>query len=178
MNCPTNTEWVRYAAGDLAPRRRRALDAHLASCNACRRDAAGLERGLAALRQLEPAALRPQALQTLRTRLGQARRPPAVIRMLWQHRWAAAAAAVFLLAFGAWTLVPPASLDSRPPAWVTDIHMQEELAEIMAEVEILEAAANPKPPEPVAPRPNASSADPSVEEIDRFIESLQAEMEA
>ena len=68
MICPNNTEWVLYATGELPPPRRSELEAHLAGCEACRREAEVLARGLAALATLErEPALRPQVMETLRS---------------------------------------------------------------------------------------------------------------
>ena len=178
MTCPNNTQWVLYAAGEVPPGRRLAMDAHLAACDACRREVAGLEKGLAALGALEAPALRPEAVAALRSRLRQTPRRPAVVVFFRRRRWAVAAAAVFVLALGAWAIVPSLLQAPGSPAasWVTDAHMQEELVEIAAGVEMLEAACA-KPTAPAATEP-AEAGDWSMEEIERFIDLLQAEMDA
>jgi anti-sigma factor RsiW len=178
MTCPNNTQWVLYAAGEVPPGRRQAMDAHLAACDACRRKAADLQKGLAALGALAAPALRPEAVAALRSRLSQAPRQPAVVLFFRQRRWAVAAAAVFVLALGAWAIVPSLMQAPGSPAasWVTDAHLQEELVEIAAGVEMLEAACA-KPTAPAATEPETSG-DWSMEEIDRFIDLLQAEMDA
>ena len=178
MTCPNNTQWVLYAAGEVPPGRRLAMDAHLAACDACRREVAGLEKGLAALGALEAPALWPEAVAALRSRLRQTPRRPAVVVFFRRRRWAVAAAAVVVLALGAWAIVPSLMQAPGSPAvsWVTDAHLQEELAEIAAGVEMLEAACA-KPTAPAATEP-AEAGDWSMEEIDRFIDLLQAEMDA
>jgi len=178
MTCPNNTQWVLYAAGEVPPGRRHAMDAHLAACDACRREAADLQKGLAALGALAAPALRPEAVAALRSRLRQAPRRPAVVLFFRRRRWAVAAAAVFVLALGAWAIVPSLLQAPGSPAasWVTDAHLQEELAEIAAGVEMLEAASA-KPTAPAATEP-AAAGDWSLEEIDRFIDLLRADLDA
>lgn len=178
MTCPNNTQWVLYAAGEVPPGRRLAMESHLAACDACRREAADLQKGLAALGALAAPALRPEAVAALRSRLSRAPRRPAVVVFLRQRRWAVAAAAVVVLALGAWAIVPSLMQAPGSPAasWVTDAHLQEELAEIAAGVEMLEAASA-KPTAPAAAEP-AEALDWSLEEIDRFIDLLRADLDA
>ncbi|MBM4017620.1 MAG: hypothetical protein FJ288_04700 [Planctomycetes bacterium] len=180
MSCPRNEEWVLYAAEELPARRRRALASHLAGCPACRREAAAVSRGLAALAAIEAPGLGAEAEASLRRRLAAAHRPPAVIRFLWRHRWSAAAAALVLLAVGAWMLAPPTSPTPAHPApgtWLTDVQVQAELAEIAAGVEILEAGADGQVADATMPAPETNG-DWLLDEIDRFLEQLRAEIEA
>ena len=175
MICPNNTEWVLYATGELPPPRRLQLETHLAGCEACRREAETLARGLAALATLErEPALRPQVMETLRRRaraVSSAR--PAAVPLWRRYRWVGAAAAVVALAVGAAILAPPGPQPTVTP-WVTDVHVQEEIAEITAGVEMLEACSNSKAPD-AAPAP---ADDQTYEELEFFFEQLRAEVDA
>jgi len=177
MICPNNTEWVLYATGELPPPRRSQLEAHLAGCEACRREAETLARGLAALATLErEPAPRPQVMETLRRRAGEVSRArPAVVSLWRRYRWVAAAAAVVVLAIGLATFTPqtPRQTATATP-WVTDVHVQEEIAEITAGVEILEACSNGKAPDP-AP---AATDDQTYDELEFFFDQLRAEVDA
>jgi len=175
MICPNNTEWVLYATGELPPPRRLQLEAHLAGCEACRREAEVLARGLAALATLErEPALRPQVMETLRRRAGEVSRArPAVVSLWRRYRWVAAAAAVIVFAIGAAILAPTGSRPAVTP-WVTDVHVQEEIAEITAGVEMLEACSNGKAPDPA---PDATD-DQTYEELEFFFDQLRAEVDA
>lgn len=148
--CPDRTQWVLFAAGETSPRCRRALQRHLESCQACRREVEAVERGLAALEALdrEP-AVRPQALDTLRKRLSvaSARRVvrPGVLARIYPYRWAAAAAVIIAVALG-YALVPPPSPPPGVPAgtrtaWMDETQFVDEIAEISAEIELLERGA-------------------------------------
>ena len=94
--------------GELSPRRRRALDGHLAACAACRRELAVTERMLTALEGLPMEAAVPVRLEqaTLRrVRLAaadEAERAPASrwTRWLPLPAFALATAAVLVLAIG------------------------------------------------------------------------------
>ncbi|MCX5684613.1 MAG: zf-HC2 domain-containing protein [Planctomycetota bacterium] len=178
MNCPNETEWVLYASGELPPDRRQALDAHLAGCDACRREAQTLARGLAALATLdrEP-TVRPLVMETLRTR-ARKETQPSVVSILRRYRWVAAAAAVVVLAIGLATLMPqtgePTAITAAR-AWVTDSHLQEEIAEITAGVEMLEACSNGKAPDVTN---DAGDDDQSLDELEFFFDQLRAEVDA
>jgi anti-sigma factor RsiW len=188
--CPKPTDWLLHAAGELSPRRRRDLDAHLAACETCRAESASLARGLAALETLDrQPAVRAEAMESLRRRLGVAAAHraarPAILTVVWRHRWAAAAA-VILVAAVAWTLAPgpkgplPATLAptaAAQPSWVTDIQVQEEIAEITAGVEMLESGLDARTCEATAPRAEAP-VDPAIDEMERFIEQLRADLDA
>ena len=175
MICPNNTEWVLYATGELPPPRRSQLEAHLAGCEACRREAEVLARGLAALATLErEPALRPQVMEALRRRAGEVSRArPAVVSLWRRYRWVAAAAAVIVFAISAAMLAPTGSRPAVTP-WVTDVHVQEEIAEITAGVEMLEACSNGKAPDPA---PDAAD-DQTYEELEFFFDQLRAEVDA
>ena len=94
--------------GELSPRRRRALDGHLAACAACRRELAVTERMLTALEGLPmEAAVSPRLEQATlrRVRLAaadEAERAPASrwTRWLPLPAFALATAAVLVLAIG------------------------------------------------------------------------------
>jgi anti-sigma factor RsiW len=181
--CPENTEWVLYVAGELPAGRRSALEAHLEACATCRREVATLRRGLAAMEVLDrDAPVRPEAMETLRRRLRvaadhrPARRP--LILVLWHYRWAAAAA-VLVAAALAWPLIPGPTETIQPPAatqatalpaaqWLPDAQVQEEIAEIAAGVEMLEAE----------PGRSETGGDESLDETDQMLEMLQAETDA
>ena len=109
MRCQRAQKWMTAAVdGELAPRRRRALDAHLAACAACRRELAVTERMLTALEGLPMEAAVSARLEqaTLRrVRLAaadEAERAPASrwTRWLPLPAFALATAAVLVLAIG------------------------------------------------------------------------------
>jgi len=148
--CPDKTEWVLVVTGEASPRRRRALAAHLAGCDACRREVEAVERGLAVLETLDrESPVRPQAIEMLRKRLSvaaarQAVRP-GVLARIYPYRWAAAAAIIIAVAL-AYAFVPPTA--PPPPvaggthaAWMDETQFVDEIAEISAEIEVLELGA-------------------------------------
>ena len=109
MRCQRAKKWMAAAVdGELSPRRRRALDGHLATCAACRRELAATERMLTALEGLPMEAAVPASLEqaTLRrVRLAaadEAERAPARrwTRWLPLPAFALATAAVLVLAIG------------------------------------------------------------------------------
>ncbi len=109
MRCQRARKWMTAAVdGELSPRRRRALDGHLAACAACRRELAVTERMLAALEGLPmEAAVSPRLEQATlrRVRLAaadEAERAPASrwTRWLPLPAFALATAAVLVLAIG------------------------------------------------------------------------------
>ena len=182
MNCPNKTDWVLYASGELPPARRQVLETHLAGCGACRREAQGMARGLAALATLErEPAVRPQVMETLRTRARETTLALPTVASLWRrYRWVAAAAAIVVLAVGLAIVMPPAAQLPTPrpqpvTAWVTDAHLQEELAEITAGIEMLEARSNGKAPD-VAP--DADADEQLYNELEFFFDQLRAEVDA
>jgi anti-sigma factor RsiW len=190
--CPENTEWVLYAAGELPAGRRSALEAHLEACATCRREAAALWRGLAAMEVLDrDAPLRPEAMETLKQRLRDAaahrpaRRP--IVLVLWHYRWTAAAA-VLVAAVMAWSLIYTptvviprvASTQATAPTaaqWLPDAQVQEEITEIAAGVEMLEGGENGQLSD-AGPVQTDSGSNESLDEMDRMIEMLQAESDA
>jgi len=109
MRCQRARKWMTAAVdGELSPRRRRALDGHVAVCAACRRELGVTERMLAALEGLPTAAPVSASLEqaTLRrVRLaaaGEGERAPASrwTRWLPLPAFALATAAVLVLAIG------------------------------------------------------------------------------
>jgi anti-sigma factor RsiW len=190
--CPENTEWVLYAAGELPAGRRSALEAHLEACATCRREAAVLRRGLAAMEVLDrDAPVRPEAMETLKRRLRDAaahrpaRRP--IVLVLWHYRWTAAAA-VLVAAVMAWSLiytptvviprVASTQATALPAAqWLPDAQVQEEITEIAAGVEMLEGSENGQLCEADPGRPDTGN-DDSLDETDQMLEMLQAESDA
>ncbi len=116
--CPKDTELVLYAAGDLDAASQEALAAHLVACEACRAEVAALGRGLEALALLERGpALPPAAAERIERRLEAEAKPlraergrrPWIVRLRPYVRQALAAAAVLVLAVGAWLItLPPA----------------------------------------------------------------------
>lgn len=138
--CPDRGQWVLYAAGEVSARRRRALAAHLETCPTCRSECRAVERGLEALGALEAApAVRPEAVEMLRRRLSVAAAHrasrPGVVARVYRYRWVAAAA-VLIAAALAYGLFP--STDSTRPAWRDESYVVDEIAEISAELEMLE----------------------------------------
>ena len=109
MRCQRAQKWMAAAVdGELSPRRRRALDDHLAVCAACRRELAVTERMLTALEGLPMEATVSPSLEqaTLRrVRLAaadEAERAPARRWRLWLPlpAFALATAAVLVVAIG------------------------------------------------------------------------------
>ena len=109
MRCQRARKWMTAAVdGELSPRRRRALDGHLAACAACRHELAVTERMLTALEGLPMEAAVSARLEqaTLRrVRLAaadEAERAPASrwTRWLPLPAFALATAAVLVLAIG------------------------------------------------------------------------------
>jgi anti-sigma factor RsiW len=148
--CPDHSEWVLWAADETTPERRRELEAHRAACDDCRRQSAAVARGLGALAFLESGATpSPDAMRALRGKLhavaAKRAATPRVILFLNRHHWAASAAAVFVLAIGVWTFmphtaVPPSILIIHHNLPRTDVQLQDELARISADLELMEAA--------------------------------------
>ncbi|MBE3070984.1 MAG: zf-HC2 domain-containing protein [Acidobacteria bacterium] len=140
--CPDNTDWVLYAAGELDEPRRAALAAHLDGCDACRAEVAALARGLTALDALErEPAMRPEAFEALRRRLGvaaaHAAARPRARTILYRYRWVAAAA-VLVAAAVVYSLLPATNQTPVRHQWLDEDQFVSELAEITAGVEILE----------------------------------------
>jgi len=131
---------VLYAADELPTAHRENLDRHLSACEACRRELAEVQRGLAALEALEPAPpLRAEALAALRQRLAAEPERRSARRPRRRHhplRWigAAAAAAAAVVA-----LVMVLDSDPQPPAWAAYDQVDTEMMEISAGLELLEA---------------------------------------
>jgi anti-sigma factor RsiW len=175
--CPEQTEWVLYAADELAASRRDVLQAHLESCAACREEMAAVSRGLASLAVLdrEP-ALRPQAAATLRYRLADAaeRRTarPWILAFFSRHRWAAAAALILWVTLAAAILAPV-----RPAAhnWLTDTQVSDEITAITAAVDMLERGDTALALENGVNH-QAPPADKIDDEVEQFLQDLSNEL--
>ena len=111
---------VEILSGSTPPDQRRRVDAHLATCAACRAVAARVEQTMGLLREVPAARVRDDLwdgfMRVLETRLAaERRRPWARLRRWLQrplHAWAgAAAAAALVVGLGATVMVP-----ERPPA--------------------------------------------------------------
>jgi hypothetical protein len=203
--CPKETEWVLYAAEELPAARQDELRAHLAGCEVCRRQAETLTRGLSALSALpRETALRPEAVDVLRQRLRvaaadkQAR--PTVLAVLLRWRWAAAAAVILAVAL-VWPaprntvvvvqqpqptpkrspvqppeVVPVPVLAKTAPRFTPDAAIREELAEITARIELLQAADTGRMPE-VSPTLAPPSDEDPVDELEQLLEYWESELD-
>lgn len=109
MRCQRAHQWMAAAVdGELAPRRRRALDRHVAACASCRAELTATERTLAVLEGLPmeapvSAALEQATLRRVRLAAAdEAERGPAVRWRTWLPlpAFAVATAAVVVLAIG------------------------------------------------------------------------------
>jgi anti-sigma factor RsiW len=185
--CPKNTEWVLYVAGELPPRRTSALREHMDACESCRREVRDLERGMMAMASLDrDAPARPEAIETLRRRLrvAAANRPArtTIFQITRRYGWMAAAAGIILAAL-LWTALPkgPAHFTAPRPApvagFVTDVQVQEELAEIAAGVEILEHGDNGQTCD-AAPVRSDNLDQELQDEFDRLMDALWADTKA
>ena len=168
-NCPKKELLVLFVAGELPPRRHRAIEAHLESCAACRSEVQHLARGLATMEHLErEPAIPPATLESLRHRLRAAaahRSPrPTVLIILNRYRWVAAAAAVVLAAM---TVIVWNPFRSTPrPSLIVENNQAEAIVEIAAAVELLESAEN----ETGTDRTDVAPLDQNVEEMDLLLE--------
>lgn len=158
MRCARAQAWMTAAAdGELAPRRRRALDGHVAGCPTCREEQKATERVLTALGTLSTEAAVSGRLEqaTLRAvRLARAAEEEgAAARRWWESlrlpAVALAGAAVVVLAFGVLRSVERrgGGRDAGAPR--------------LAQGPVREAApAAPAPPTRVARRPEAVTPPP------------------
>jgi anti-sigma factor RsiW len=116
MNCPDVRELiVETLSGTTPPDLRRAVEAHLASCAACRAEAEHLEETARALRSIPDARLRdeywPEFMARLAARLATERDRPWNRIRRWlrnpRHAWSTAGAtAALIVALGAAWLLP------------------------------------------------------------------------
>jgi anti-sigma factor RsiW len=186
--CPDNSEWVLWAADEVTPDRRRELDAHRTTCEACRRESASLARGLKALAHVVPvAAPSVDAMRMLRQRLAAEKTKkdarPRILTFFHQYRWAAAAAAVLVVAFVAFTALPHQPVVVTPVAkvvkvndvkdWRTDADVQMDLAKITAGIELLETTESLASIEPApthaAPAKMTTPEEPAVDDPDWWL---------
>jgi hypothetical protein len=192
--CPNETEWMLYAGGELPAARQQELQGHLASCEACRRDSARVARGIKALAALSrdlDAPMRPEAMATLRRRLHAAAQAPAKVRVIsLTQRWQwAAAAAILLVAAVSWSLwpTPPAPTpvatkgtasvqEMTPLKWTTDEHIQKELTEINATLEMMEYSEASLPSDTPAAAPSVMDEWPT--NLDQLMEYLKSDNDA
>ncbi|MBL7139637.1 MAG: hypothetical protein ISS74_01875 [Planctomycetes bacterium] len=138
--CPDMTEWVLYAAGEASPDQRTTLSAHLEACQACRAELEAVRRGVEALGALDPAPpVRAEALASLRDRLAAQRRRPrartGLRRKAYRYGWAAVAAAAAAIVLAVFLSTP----DADNHAWADSADVENEIVEIAAELELLEA---------------------------------------
>lgn len=175
--CPDASEWVLYAADELADADRLDLQTHLEACETCRRELKSVERGLTALgRYASAPAVRPLAVETLRRRLAEesavrAARPRILV-LAGRYRWAAAAAIIVCAAAASLLLAPPQRAEHN---WLSDTQVVDEMVSIAAGIEMLEVAdsstvrensVNHKPP----------PAEGTDDEIERFLQELSSEL--
>jgi anti-sigma factor RsiW len=123
MRCQRAQQWMAAAVdGELSPRRRRALDGHLASCAACHGELAATERMLTALEALPmeapvSASLEQATLRRVRLAAAdEAERVPASRWRAWLPLpvFALATAAVLALAVGIVQRTGEVSLPAAP----------------------------------------------------------------
>jgi anti-sigma factor RsiW len=163
--CPEKNYLVLYAADELPAAKREALEVHLARCDACRREAEALARGLAALGNLErEPAPRPEVVEEARRRMREAKRP-AVLPFV--RRWAAAAvAAALILAAILWT---PWTTEDTTPVPYEDTQA-EALDEIEVAIALLELADASTYAAPETVPAEAETLNGTLDEIELFIE--------
>jgi anti-sigma factor RsiW len=106
---------IEILSGSAPPDQRRRVEAHLATCAACRADAARVEQTMGLLHGMPEARVRDDLwdgfMTTLETRLAVERRRPSARLRRWLrrplHAWAtAAAAAALVVGLGTAVMVP------------------------------------------------------------------------
>jgi len=122
MSCERIREWMSdrldgcLAAGQIA-----GMDAHLAGCDACRREWEDLRQTVDLIRDLPPVPPPADLLQSVHQRLARQRKSPLIILHLFLNRpeVRAVAAALFIIVIGTYGLRPlmqrPAPTETRAP---------------------------------------------------------------
>jgi len=158
MRCQRAHQWMAAAVdGELAPRRRRALDRHLAACATCREELTATERMLAVLEALPmeaPVSVALEQATLRRVRLAaadEAERGPAVRWRTWLPlpAFAVATAAVVVLAIGI------VQRTGQVPAPVPAVRPSGTAAQPVAKAPVAES---PKAPLPAEPPPKLAEA--------------------
>jgi anti-sigma factor RsiW len=87
-----------YLDGQLKPAEREAVDAHLASCDDCRRRLAALQKTVKVMRMAEPVRAPEGFRAAVRARIEELGAPARRLPLTWSWRTAATAAAVLVVA--------------------------------------------------------------------------------
>jgi anti-sigma factor RsiW len=160
---------VLYAAEELEGQRVSALAAHLAACDACRREVATLRRGLRALECLGRApAVRPEVLDSIRRKA----RRPAIFALTGNLRWLAAAAAMLLAVGLGWHFAEYRPATHNHGAAMASEQKSDALLEMAAAVELLGPNASVQA---LTGDPTDPTADDDLNEMNLLLDSLSSE---